>query len=156
MVLLGAAAILLLIPGTAPLGAIIYFPIILNISILTFAVRFDGSLLTAPLMVLANSYLLCWDYHKLRLIFPFNHSAADKSIPRRKDLSNKFPTLFFAGVVATVFTVMLVTLPVYNFRPRNTLSDCKSQCDDCRGPHQKRPLRAGSKPANDLVVISSP
>ncbi len=30
----------------------------------------------------------------------------------------------------------------------------------CRGPHQKRPLRAGSKPASqnrsDLVVISSP
>ncbi|MDO9373738.1 MAG: hypothetical protein Q7T76_04955 [Ferruginibacter sp.] len=65
------AAILLLIPRTALLGAVIYFPIILNICILSFAVRFDGSLLTSPLMVLANLYLLCWDYDKLKFILPF-------------------------------------------------------------------------------------
>src|SRR4051812_163988 len=46
------AAILLLIPRTATLGAVIYFPIILNICILSFAVRFEGSLLSSPLMVL--------------------------------------------------------------------------------------------------------
>ena len=62
------AAFLLLIPWTATLGAIIYFPIILNICVLSLAVRFDGSLFTAPLMVLANLYLLCWDYHKLKLV----------------------------------------------------------------------------------------
>ena len=65
------AAILLLIPRTATLGALIYFPIILNICILSFAVRFEGSLLFSPLMVLANLYLLCWDYDKLKFIFPF-------------------------------------------------------------------------------------
>ncbi|MGB8191904.1 MAG: hypothetical protein WCF67_08300, partial [Chitinophagaceae bacterium] len=37
------AAILLLIPRTATLGALIYFPIILNICILSLAVRFEGS-----------------------------------------------------------------------------------------------------------------
>jgi len=52
------AAILLLIPRTAVLGAILYFPIILNICILSFAVRFEGSLLSSPLMVIANLYLL--------------------------------------------------------------------------------------------------
>lgn len=66
-----AAAILLLIPRTALLGALIYFPIILNICILTFAVRFTGSWLSAPLMTMANLYLLCWDYHKLKYIFPW-------------------------------------------------------------------------------------
>lgn len=65
------AAILLLIPRTALLGAIIYFPLILNICILTWATRFVGSWMTAPLMVLANLYLLCWNYDKLRLIFPW-------------------------------------------------------------------------------------
>lgn len=65
------AACLLLIPRTATLGAVIYFPIILNICVLSLAVRFDGSLLTSPLMVLANLYLLCWDYHKLKFIFPW-------------------------------------------------------------------------------------
>ncbi|WP_230688215.1 hypothetical protein [Hymenobacter jeongseonensis] len=68
------AACLLLIPRTATLGAVLYFPIIFNICILTFAVRFVGSWLTAPLMVLANLYLLCWDYHKLKFIFPWEKS----------------------------------------------------------------------------------
>ena len=65
------AGILLLIPRTATLGALIYFPIIFNICILSFAVRFEGSFLSSPLMVLANLYLLCWDYDKLKYIFPW-------------------------------------------------------------------------------------
>ncbi|MES2567951.1 MAG: hypothetical protein V4565_13845 [Bacteroidota bacterium] len=65
------AAILLLIPRTATLGALIYFPIILNIWVLSLAVRFEGSWVSAPLMVLANLYLLCWDYDKLKFILPF-------------------------------------------------------------------------------------
>ncbi len=69
------AACLLLIPRTATLGAVLYFPIILNICILTFAVRFVGSWITAPLMVLANLYLLCWDYDKLKYILPFNQRS---------------------------------------------------------------------------------
>jgi uncharacterized membrane protein YphA (DoxX/SURF4 family) len=65
------AALLLLIPRTATLGAIIYFPIILNIFLLSYSVRFEGSWLSSPLMVLANLYLLCWDYDKLKFIFPW-------------------------------------------------------------------------------------
>jgi len=65
------AAVFLLIPRTATLGALVYFPIILNICILTFAVRFEGSWISSPLMVLANLYLLCWDYDKLKFIFPW-------------------------------------------------------------------------------------
>ena|SRR5688572_18124541 len=65
------AAVLLLIPRTATLGAVLYFPIILNICILSLAVRFEGSFVTSPLMVLANLYLLCWDYDKLKYIFPW-------------------------------------------------------------------------------------
>jgi uncharacterized membrane protein YphA (DoxX/SURF4 family) len=65
------AALLLLIPRTATFGAVIYFPIILNICILSLAVRFEGSFVSSPLMVLANLYLLCWDYDKLKFILPF-------------------------------------------------------------------------------------
>ena len=49
------AGILLIIPRTVLLGALIYFPIILNICILSFALRFDGSFVTAPLMEMADS-----------------------------------------------------------------------------------------------------
>lgn len=71
------AAIMLLIPRTVTLGAFLYFPIILNICILTYATRFDGSLFTAPLMTLANLYLLGWNYEKWKYILPFNRLADD-------------------------------------------------------------------------------
>lgn len=72
-----AAAIFLLIPRMVTLGAFLYFPVILNICILTFATRFDGSLNTAPLMTLANLYLLAWNYEKWKYILPFNHLEND-------------------------------------------------------------------------------
>jgi uncharacterized membrane protein YphA (DoxX/SURF4 family) len=71
------AAILLLIPRTVTLGALLYLPIILNICILSFAVRFEGSILTSPLMVLGDLYLLCWNYDKLKYLLPFDHAAMD-------------------------------------------------------------------------------
>ncbi|MDC6403925.1 MULTISPECIES: hypothetical protein [Maribacter] len=52
------AAILLLIPRTMTLGALLYFPIIVNIWILSYAVRFEGSYVTAPLMVWACLFLI--------------------------------------------------------------------------------------------------
>ena len=121
------AAILLLIPRTTTLGAFLYFPIILNICILTFAVRFDGSLFTAPLMVLANLYLLCWDYDKWKFILPFNHPAIADAIPKQKSLSNKFPIKFFAGVVAAVIVFMLVIPKLYDVLPKNSLLQCQKQ-----------------------------
>lgn len=72
-----AAAIMLLIPRYVTLGAFLYFPIILNIFILTFATRFDGSLFTSPLMTLANLYLLGWNYEKWKYILPFNRLKTD-------------------------------------------------------------------------------
>lgn len=129
-----AAAVLLLIPRTALLGALLYFPIILNITILSLAVRFEGSLLTAPMMVLANLYLFCWDYDKLKFIFPFYRPTTHPELALQKNLSNKFPTLFFAGVFATVVLYVLFITNVYNIMPRNTLPDCMTQCDDSSNP----------------------
>jgi uncharacterized membrane protein YphA (DoxX/SURF4 family) len=82
------AAIMLLIPRTVTLGAFLYFPIILNICILTYAVRFDGSLFTAPLMTLANLYLLGWNYEKWKYILPFNHPANDDDVTKQKSLDS--------------------------------------------------------------------
>lgn len=122
------AAILLLIPRTATLGAFLYFPIILNICILTFAVRFDGSLFTAPLMVLANLYVLGWNYEKWKYILPFNRPAiSDGLTEKKKGFSNKFPTLFFAGVAAAVIIFMLVIPKLYDVLPKNSLLQCQKQ-----------------------------
>lgn len=128
------AAILLLIPRTATLGALLYFPIILNICLLSFAVRFDGSLLTSPLMVIANVYLLCWDWHKLKFIFFPN--APKTVVPTKKELSNKFPWKFFWSSAATVFAVIALLLYMYNFTfmPRSNVAHCQEQCVNSTNP----------------------
>ena len=61
-------ALLLLIPRTSFLGAILYLPIIINIFIIVVAMHFTGTPYIAGLMLLANLYLLFWDYNKLKKI----------------------------------------------------------------------------------------
>jgi len=122
------AAVLLLFRRTATLGAVLYFPIILNICILSVAVRFEGSLLSSPLMVLANLYLLCWNYDKLKFILPFYKT------PKPAIVSNKFPKAFFAGAAAAVIILVLVITNVFTIMPRNTLGDCERQCKNSKNP----------------------
>ena len=95
-----AAAIMLLIPRTVTLGAFLYFPIILNICILTYAVRFDGSLFTAPLMVLADLYLLGWNYEKWKYILPFNRLATADDVTGQWSLESHAQTRETAGKLA--------------------------------------------------------
>ena len=62
------AALLLLVPRTSFFGALVYFPIILNIFIIVTAMGFKGTPIVAGLMLLANLYLLFWDYERLKLL----------------------------------------------------------------------------------------
>ena len=120
------AAILLLIPRTVILGALLYFPIILNICVLSYAVRFEGSILTSPLMVLGCLYLIFWNYDKIKYILPFDQSIVPNPIPTPKNLDKKFPTKFFLGVVATVVAIILCIRFGFDIMPRNSLRDCNS------------------------------
>ena len=67
---------LLLIPRTSLLGALMYFPLIINICVLTYATRFEGTRLNT-MMLLASLFLLIWDYDRLNLyeIRPGNSEA---------------------------------------------------------------------------------
>ena len=123
------AALLLLIPRTVVLGILLYLPIILNICILSLAVRFEGSLLTAPLMVIACVYLLCWHYDRIKYIFPFVNPP---SLPFVQN--NKFPKWFFFGVFTTFLAVGFTVTHIYTLMPRNTVTGCKTQCDDSENP----------------------
>ncbi len=62
------AGVLLLVPRTALLGALIYLPIIGNIFVITVAMGFQGTWVIAGLMLLADVYLLAWDYDRLRTV----------------------------------------------------------------------------------------
>lgn len=50
------------------LGAIVYFPIILNIVVLTTYFEAPMILAITSLMLLANIYLLLWDWNKLKFV----------------------------------------------------------------------------------------
>lgn len=121
------AAILLLIPRTVTLGALLYFPIIINICILSFAVRFEGSYISAPLMALANLYILVWNYDKLKYILPLKRVPDFGIVNKPKKYSNKFPFLFFSGVISTFILIISISFFGHDVMPRNSLSDCKKQ-----------------------------
>jgi hypothetical protein len=120
------AALLLLIPRTTLLGAIIYFPIILNICALTYATRFEGARI-ATLMLLANVFLLCWDYAPLKYVLPLE-SSSDVGATLNPNTSRKFPFVFFACVVAAVVSVIVINIFVYDIRPGNSELECANGC----------------------------
>ena len=121
------AALLLLIPRTALLGAMIYFPIILNICILTYSTRFAGTRIVT-IMLLACVYLLCWNYDRLKYILPFRQSSQDSDSAKKQTLSNKFPALFFGCVFAAVASVIFITKFIFDIRPGNSMVECTNGC----------------------------
>lgn len=62
------AAVLLLFPRTAHLGALMFLPVIINIAVLTTSVGFKGTWLITILMSLAAAWLVAWDYDRLKPI----------------------------------------------------------------------------------------
>ena len=122
------AAVFLLIPRFVFLGALLYFPIILNILVLSYSVRFVGSLLTAPLMLLANIFLLCWHYDRLKFMLPIK-DPQPVILPRPIKYSNKFPFKFVLGSAAAVagIVVGVFAMSTYAVMPENSIPDCLSQ-----------------------------
>lgn len=62
------AAVLLLVPRTAFLGALLYFPIILNIFIITVSLHFQGTPVMTGMMLVGVTSLLLWDYPRLKVL----------------------------------------------------------------------------------------
>jgi hypothetical protein len=69
------AALLLLWPRTAALGAVLYLPIIVNITLVTIGVGFTGTPVITVLMTLAALWLVCWEYDAWRGLMPWGRDA---------------------------------------------------------------------------------
>jgi hypothetical protein len=125
-------AIFLLIPRTSLLGALMYFPFIVNICVLTYATRFDGTR-GVTMMLLASLFLLVWDYDRLKHILPFKQPKADPHL-LTKPLGKRLRIIFFAGVFA-VFTIIIVgTFYLYEIVPGNEEAECSNQCASSKNP----------------------
>ncbi|WP_257656705.1 hypothetical protein [Parapedobacter lycopersici] len=127
------AALLLLIPRTALLGALMYFPIILNIGILAYALRFEGTRIIT-MMLLANLYLLYWDYDRLKYCLSAILSYAYPNKVKRKPRGGSFPLLFFGCVLTTVAAVIVVNRFLYEVRPGNSQLECTNACAGSNDP----------------------
>ncbi len=87
------AAILLLIPRFSHLGALLFLPIVANIAVLTTSVGFQGTWIITILMTLAATWLVAWEYDRLKPII-----FSDREEKPRK-FSYQFLTIpaFFAA-----------------------------------------------------------
>jgi hypothetical protein len=91
------AALLLLFPRTAHIGALMFLPIITNIAVLTTAVGFKGTWVITIFMCLAAAWLVAWEYDRLKPIVFFDRTD------RAKRLSWQFvmvPAFFAVGGIA--------------------------------------------------------
>ncbi|MEZ4703363.1 MAG: DoxX family membrane protein [Rhodothermales bacterium] len=97
------AALLLLIPRTTALGAVVYFPIILNIFIITVSLHFTGTPYITGLMLLASIFLLCWEYDRFRDLRLFARPA---TTPKRVF---GWEPLLWGAAAAAVFGLAYMT-----------------------------------------------
>lgn len=130
------SAILILIPRTTLLGAFIYFPIILNICLLSYSVRFDGSAVTSPLMCLAVMYLFAWEFPRIKPLLPLKENHI-KSAPR-KELNKSFPWRFASVVIGCIALVIFYYTSVLSPLPRNSYAECLKQKENAENPEEIR------------------
>jgi uncharacterized membrane protein YphA (DoxX/SURF4 family) len=121
------AAVLLLIPRTVTLGALLYFPIIFNIFLLSYSVRFEGSSFTSPLMVIGCLFLLLWNYDKIKYILPLDHGTSSPIVQVPKILNRKFPVKFSLAILTIIAGLLLFARFGWKIAPRNNAKDCNLQ-----------------------------
>lgn len=119
--------ILLLFQRTSLLGNLMYFPVILNICVLTYSTRFNGTRLNT-MMFLASLFLLIWDYDRLKHILPFEQSKRNPSV-LQKPLNLRHRFIFFGVSIATLAFIIIGTSYLYEITPGNSEVECRNQCD---------------------------
>jgi hypothetical protein len=110
------AGVLLLIPTTSTLGAVLFFPIILNIFLITVSLGFGGTPVVTGGMLLANLFLLCWDWHRLKPILLAD--AAPVSLPASPEGSALATRLERAGYLVATTGGMVLLLWTRGLMPR--------------------------------------
>jgi len=125
-------AILLLIPRTSLIGALMYFTFIVNICVLTYATRFDGTRLNT-MVLLASLFLLVWDYDRLKHILPFKQPKTEPPVLKNpRGVRLRF--LFFGGSFIVLAIIIIGTFYLYEIVPGNSEAECRNQCASSKNP----------------------
>jgi len=94
------AAVLLLFPRTAHIGALMFLPIIANIAVLTCSVGFKGTWLLTIFMCLAAVWLVAWEFDRLKPIVFFDR--AERPTPLKMQFVF-IPSFFAIGGAVMAF-----------------------------------------------------
>lgn len=102
------AGVLLLFPSTTAIGALIYLPILLNILFITVAMEFTGTWIIVTLMLLANVFLICWEFDKWKLLMPGFHIAVPKTGKRHLGFTGTLTASALSGTTAAGLLFLLI------------------------------------------------
>jgi hypothetical protein len=102
-----AAAILLLFPRTSHLGALMFLPIIVNVAVLTTSIGFKGTWIITILMSLAATWLVAWEYDRLKPLLFSKRADRTQKIPHQFLI---IPLFFALGGVIMAFIWKLIGL----------------------------------------------
>ncbi|MEM6796026.1 MAG: hypothetical protein AAF725_18770, partial [Acidobacteriota bacterium] len=81
------AGLMLLVPATAPLGAALFLPIMINIAVITISIPFGGTPFVTVPMSLAVLYLCLWDFPRFRGLLTTAEPREPLAAPRPQALS---------------------------------------------------------------------
>lgn len=94
------------------LGAIAFFPIILNVCLITHSVDFgSGTPIITTLMLLGTTFLLFWDYKKWIILFQQDHTI---KLDLTKQPKDKFMTDWIWAIAGLIFVVLTVAVQIKN------------------------------------------
>lgn len=94
------AGLLLMTQLFSTLGAVVFYPIMLNIFMITLSFDSASIALVTGLMLVANSYLLLWDWHKLKfIVLPSPQPYRDTTAKFSKRRSWAYLGLFYFVII---------------------------------------------------------
>jgi hypothetical protein len=101
------AGVLMMTQRFATIGAWMFFPIILNITLITHSVNFGtGTPTVTTLMLLGTVYLLLWDYRKWVILFQQDHQIKIDLTILPADRFMTHIVWIIAGFIFIVLTVL--------------------------------------------------
>lgn len=96
------AAFLLMTQRFSRFGAAIFFPIILNIFFITASYAdFSGTIYITSLMLLANIFLLIWDFDYIKVVLGISNNQIEE-----KSVFEKLKIWEWCGLILFVFTAV--------------------------------------------------
>jgi hypothetical protein len=100
------AGSLLMSQRFSTIGALVFFPIILNVCLITISIDFgSGTPVITTLMLLGTVFLILWDYKKLGILFKQDHQIKMDLTNQAKDDLMTDPLWTAAGVIFVALTI---------------------------------------------------